>query len=203
MEDTLKAKATFEAYVRSLGVKINHYHADNGRIADKDAKQAIQDAGQTISYYGVNAHFRIGELKRRSEIFKTRGEYRHSTQDDTTHLWPYALAHVCNVDNHLPNDKIGVSPLELFSSTEVKRRLKIFHTFGCQISTLDSRLQNADSVPKLHPRCRIGFHLGNSPRHARSISLVLNLDTARVSPQIHVSYDEFFETVTKIEGHPP
>ena len=39
--------------------------------------------------------------------------------------------------------------------------------------------------------------MGNSPRHARSISLVLHLDTAHVSPQFHVAHDEFFETVER------
>ena len=34
----------------------------------------------------------------------------------------------------------------------------------------------------------------NSPRHARSLSLVLNLTISRVSPQFHVAQDNFFET---------
>ena len=41
----------------------------------------------------------------------------------------------------------------------------------------------------------MGIYLGNSPRHARSVSLVLNLDTGHVSPQYHVQHDNFFETV--------
>ena len=44
MDETLKAKAAFEAYARSLGVKIRHYHADNGRFTDKGFKTAIKDA---------------------------------------------------------------------------------------------------------------------------------------------------------------
>ena len=38
MEEILKTKAAFEAYARSLSVRIHHYHADNGRFADKDFK---------------------------------------------------------------------------------------------------------------------------------------------------------------------
>ena len=121
----------------------------------------------------------------------------------TTHLWSYALSHVCSIDNRLPNDKTGVLPLELFSSIAVKPRLKTFHTFGCSIFTLDSRLQNDQSVPKFHPRYRIGLYLGNSPRHARSVSLVLTMDTVRVYPQFHVRHDEFFETVAKTEDQLP
>ena len=44
MDETLKAKVAFEAYARSLGVKIRHYHADNGRFTDKGFKTAIKDA---------------------------------------------------------------------------------------------------------------------------------------------------------------
>jgi hypothetical protein len=32
--ETLEAKAAFEAYSKSLSVRIQHYHADNGRFAD-------------------------------------------------------------------------------------------------------------------------------------------------------------------------
>ena len=41
----------------------------------------------------------------------------------------------------------------------------------------------------------MGLYLGNSPRHTRSVSLVLNIQTGRVSPQFYVQLDEFFETI--------
>ena len=37
--------------------------------------------------------------------------------------------------------------------------------------------------------------MGLSPQHARTVSLVLNLDTGCVSPAFHLQYDDFFETV--------
>ena len=39
--------------------------------------------------------------------------------------------------------------------------------------------------------------MGNSPRHARSVGLILNLSTGLVSPQYHVDYDGGFETSRK------
>ena len=42
----------------------------------------------------------------------------------------------------------------------------------------------------------MGLYLGNSPRHSRSVSNVLNLHSGRVSPQFHVQHDEFFETIS-------
>ena len=36
VQDTLKAKRAIEAFSRRHDVKIQHYHSDNGRFADKD-----------------------------------------------------------------------------------------------------------------------------------------------------------------------
>jgi hypothetical protein len=63
--DTLKAKESFEAMARSLGITIKHYHADNGRFADTEFIKSIESNGQTISYSGVNAHFQNGISERR------------------------------------------------------------------------------------------------------------------------------------------
>ena len=34
--ETVHAKKCFERYARSMGVRIEHYHCDNGRFADKE-----------------------------------------------------------------------------------------------------------------------------------------------------------------------
>ena len=115
----------------------------------------------------------------------------------TTQVWSYTLAHTCNIANYIPQYKIGVFPIELFSKIDVKSKLKTFDTFDCPIYTLDFNLQNNRYVPKWHIQCRTGIYLDNLPMHTRSCSLVLHLETARVSPQFHVHYDEFFETVSK------
>ena len=39
-----------------------------------------------------------------------------------------------------------------------------------------------------------------SQQHARSVALVLNLETGHVSPQFHVKFDSKFETVSRKEG---
>ena len=73
MDETLKAKAAFEVYARSLRVKIRHYHTDNGRFTNKDFKTAIEDAGQTISYCGVNAYFQNGRAKKKIRDLQDKG----------------------------------------------------------------------------------------------------------------------------------
>ena len=180
-----------------MNVQVKHYHADNGRFCQKGFMQSIREKEQTISFCGVSAHFQNGKAKKRIRDLQdqARKMLLHAIakwpQANTTHLWPYALAHAANVANHLPTGPDGNSSLELSSGTEVRPKLKHFHTFGCPVFALDSRLQDGKFTPKCNPRCRIGLYLGNSPRHARSISLVLYLDTAHVSPHFHVAHDEF------------
>ena len=65
VEDTVKAKRAFEAFSRRHGVKIQHYHSDNGRFADKEFIKAVTDANQTISFCGAYAHFQNGKAEKR------------------------------------------------------------------------------------------------------------------------------------------
>jgi hypothetical protein len=44
--------------------------------------------------------------------------------------------------------------------------------------------------------------LGSSQSHARSVALVLSLMTGDVSPQFHLKYDDFFETVQETKSLP-
>ena len=88
-----------------------------------------------------------------------------------------------------------MSLLEKISRTSIRPQLKTFHTFGYPVHALDTRLQTGNSILKRNSRCRTGLYLGTFPRHARSISLVLNLNTARIRPQYHLIHDNFFESV--------
>ena len=49
----------------------------------------------------------------------------------------------------------------------------------------------------------MGINLDPSPRHAGSVSLVLNLHTSMMSPQFHLSYNDFFDMVRPTAGNPP
>ena len=77
----------------------------------------------------------------------------------------------------------------------MQTKVNTFHTFGCPVYALDRGLASCKKIPKWDPRCILGLYLGNSPRHAGSVSQVLNLDTDRVSPQFHMIHNEFFETI--------
>ena len=110
-------------------------------------------------------------------------------------LWPYAMRHANDVANATPRKGQELSPLELFSGVQIAPKLRHFHAFGCPTYVLDNALQSGQGAPKWKERSRLGVYLAPSPNHARSIMLVLNPRTGHVSPQFHVKFDDFFETV--------
>jgi hypothetical protein len=205
-EETLQAKVAFEAHARALNVQILNYHADNGRFVDNAWIKDVQTKGQTTTYCGVNAHWQngIAEKSIRDLREHARTSLLHALDKwpaaISVHLWPYALKHAATVHNCLPT-KEGRSPLERFSNIDVAPNLKNFHTFGCPVFALENRLQAQQSVGSWASRARLGINLGPSPRHARSVSMVLNLNTGLVSPQFHVKHDEFFETINDNNRH--
>jgi hypothetical protein len=209
-DETVEAKHAFEVFSRSQGVTIKHYHADNGRFSDnaflKDIKGAIPS--QSITYCGVNAHFQNGIAEKRIRDLQepARKQLLHAKARwpaaVTTNMWPYALGNTQHMRDSLPDSKDGTCPFEIFSGVEVALNLKSNHTFGCPVYALNSRLASGKTIPKWNPRARVGLYIGPSPRHARSVSLVLSLDTVLVSPQFHVQHDDFFETFSPNAGNP-
>ena len=201
-KETLEAKQSFEAYCQQLGVRVMHYHADNGRFADNDWLADIARSRQTITFCGVGAHFqngvaekRIRDLQENARTMLLQAELRWPKAHSTA-LWPYAVRHANNVMNCTPRtDNNDKSPIEMMTGSDVRPKLNDFHNFGCPIYVLQNPLQSNKSVGKWNSRARVGIYLGMSPRHARSVSLVLNPRTGLVSPQWHVKHDDMFETV--------
>ena len=71
-QETVMAKHVFERSAEQRGVKIMHYHADNGRFADNSFIQDCQANRQNLSYCGVNAHFQNGIAERRIRDLQER-----------------------------------------------------------------------------------------------------------------------------------
>ena len=204
--ETVEGKNAFEAFARKNGVRIEHYHADNGRFADNLFKQDLAEKGQTISYSGVGAHFQNGRAEKKIRDLReaSRKMLIHAMarwpQAIIVNLWPYALRAAADNQNLIPVDVDGRSKMETFTGVQIGARLKSFHTWGCPVYALHSKLQGGSAgISKWSPRARLGINLGFSPRHARSVYLVLSLSTGLVSPQYHVSHDDFFETVRSAE----
>ena len=199
-DETLEAKRAFEAYAKSHGVTVKHYHADNGRFAEALFINHCKQAQQTISFSGVNAHWqngmaekRIRDLQDQARTMLVHSQHRWKAAI-TAHLWPYAIRMANDVHMYTPL-KSGRTPIELFSQVAKAPQLRHFHTFGCPVYVLHEKMQESKKGPKWQERARVGIYLGNSPVHSRSVALVLNIDTGLCSPQFHVSFDDFFETV--------
>ena len=207
--ETVDAKRAFEAYTIKQSVIVRHYHTDNGRFADNIFIQAVANNGKTISYCGVNAHFQNGIAEKRiqdpqeqarKQLLHAKSRWPSATE---INLWPYALRNANDLRNSLLDREDGTSPIKRFGNVPVAPRISHNHTFGCPVYALSAQLQGQGRQPKWLSRARIGINLGQSPRHARSVTLILSLTTGLVSPQFHLQYDDFFETVRPSAGNEP
>ena len=150
----------------------------------------------------MGAHHQNGIVERRIRLITETARtlllhaQRHWPEYITTMLWPFAVKAAIERINYLSFDLEGKSPASKFYGTEKAFNINEFHTFGCPVFVLDSRLQSGQiGPPKWEPRSRVGIYLGHSPFHAGSVSLVLNPTTGHVSPQYHVTFDDSFVTV--------
>ena len=200
-EETVQAKHAFERAAEQRRVKILHYHADNGRFADYVFIADCNAQRQSLSYCGVNAHFQNGIAERRirdlQEQTRTCMLYTMNKWKRIILicLWPYAMRHANNVANSTPRKGENSSPIERFTGVPIRPKLRHYHAFGCPTYVLDNSLQSGQGAPKWKQRARLGIYLGPSPSHARTVALILNPRTGHVSPQFHMKFDDFFETV--------
>jgi hypothetical protein len=85
---TLAAKISFEAYSASHGVKVQQYHADNGRFAEHLFLNYCEKSGQKVSLCGVSGHFQNGIAERR---IKDLTERSRTSLLHAIHKWPSAV----------------------------------------------------------------------------------------------------------------
>lgn len=202
-ESTLAAKKEFEHRCAVRGIRVQHYHADNGRFAEPAFVKECKRCKQDLTFCGVGAHHQNGISERTIKDVTLIGRtlllhaMRYWPEYITIMMWPFATKCAQERMNNLQVNLNGESADMKFSSAKaVNVQLKHYHTFGCPVYILDSRLQsNPKGVPKWEPRSRLGIYVGHSPAHAGSVALVLNPKTGLVSPQYHVVFDDQFTTV--------
>jgi hypothetical protein len=208
LEETLSAKRAYEKLLHLAGRTAKHYHADNGRFADKGFHKDINDKGQSITFCGVGAHHQNGIIENRNKQLTLGARtlllhgMRHWPQMIDILFWPFAMKAMAERMNSLHVDDDGNTPESLMHGVALETiPVRNFHTLFCPVYVLDHRLQSAGGPgpPKWEPRSRIGVYLGHSPFHAGSVALVFNPKTARVSPQYHVIFDDDFSTVPYME----
>ncbi len=59
-EETIEAKRAFEHFAKHQGIRIIHYHCNNGQMADNAFKNSCSAKGQRLTFCRVNAHFQNG-----------------------------------------------------------------------------------------------------------------------------------------------
>jgi hypothetical protein len=90
----------------------------------------------------------------------------------------------------------GRCPIKVFSHGQIKAEPRKSQSFGCPVYVLQNALQQGKSIQQWDKRTRVRVYTGRSPFHARSIALVLNITTSRVSPQFHVQFDSRYQTIS-------
>jgi hypothetical protein len=95
--ETVMAKQAFKGYAYTMGVKIQHYHANNGCFANNHFMKDISNQKQTITFCRVNAHFQsriaeqhIHELQDGARTSLIHAKHHWGLANDVQ-LWPYAL----------------------------------------------------------------------------------------------------------------
>ena len=63
-ESTLAAKKEFEHLCAVQGVKVEHYHADNGRFSEPTWINECKRCKQDLTFCGVGAHHQNGISER-------------------------------------------------------------------------------------------------------------------------------------------
>ena len=203
VDETLEGKRAFEEHARNSGIKIQHYHADNGVFKARAWVEDCHKKHQRTTYAGVGAHHQNGMAERRIRVLQdlARAQMTHASQRwpdaMSANLWPYAIRIANDEWNQSPNprERMMRSASQLFHNTDTHRNAKHSIPFGCPVYVLKDQLQQRVPFHKWKDRARLGMYLGRSPVHARSISLVMDLEKGYVSPQFHCSHDKAFATV--------
>ena len=203
----VEGKIAFGTYAKRHGVHIHNYLADNGIFKANLWVNACKRSGQGLTFAGVNAHHQNGIAERRIREFQELARTMLINSNSrwpssvTVNLWPYAVRTANDVINHTPSfqDKEQRSPMEIFSNTMVASNPKHWKPFGCHVYVLDNDLQDRHPFHKWKHRVRVGIYIGMSPQHGRNVALVLDIETALVSPQFRVTFDPNFETVKDVK----
>ena len=97
IESTLAAKQEFKDKCAEKGVKVEHYHADNGRFADPAWKEDCKLKGQTLKFCGVGANHQNAIVERKIKDLTLTGctlllhAMQYWPEYISQILWPFAI----------------------------------------------------------------------------------------------------------------
>jgi hypothetical protein len=70
--------------------------------------------------------------------------------------------------------------------------------WGCPVFVLEAKLQNDQKLPKWNQHAQMSQFVGFSDKDSSLVANVRHLSTNFISPQLHVVFDDIFETVNRI-----
>ena len=120
-DSTLQCKHDFEHLSATRDVSIKHYHADNGRFAERSFTDDCKSSSQHITFCGVGAHHQNGitenAIKQLTLVSRTLLVHAQSHWPEyiSTMLWPFALKAAQDRLNQLNIDLKGTTPDMRFS----------------------------------------------------------------------------------------
>ena len=136
--ETLVGKDLFERFARENGIKVRHYHGDNGVFASKAFKEHCRQREQTVDFSGTGAHHQnaVAERAIQTVTYWARAMVIHAAlrwpDQANKSLWPFALDYAVWLYNRLPSRETGYSPLELWSRSHSDHsELGRAHVWGC------------------------------------------------------------------------
>ena len=62
--ETINAQVLFEQEMGRAGIRVKHYHSDNGIFKSEDFKASIEENGQELTLSGAYAHHQNGVAER-------------------------------------------------------------------------------------------------------------------------------------------
>lgn len=209
--ETLGSKKEFETMCSTYGVMVQEYLSDNGTaFRNEEFAKHLGEFHQTMKHAAVGAHHGNGIAERNIGyvLSISRAMLHHAALHwpnvADVELWPMVVLHAVFILNRIPREDTGLSPLELFTRrTWPRTKLQDLHVWGCPAYVLDGTLSDGKKIPRWKPRSARAVYVGHSLVHASSIPLVLNLSSGNISPQYHVIFDDWFQTVGSSERDQP
>ncbi len=200
--ETLQNVVSFERDAEELNINITGYQTGNGVFTSQSLITKLHENSETLRLSGVGAHLQNGvaenvitNISRKARVSMLHTALRWPERFDKS-LWSLAMSHTVYLHNHMPRMHNGLSPVEIWTQSKGSHtQIAHAHPWGCPTYVLNATLQDGFKIPRFEPRAMLGVYVEPSPIHVSNIGLILNPNTCKISPQVQVIYDDFFETI--------
>ena len=188
--ETLAATAEFERMCLDAGVIPQEYLSDNGSaFTSREYMAHLCQFFQICRFDGVGAHHHNGVAEWAIQTIMSiawtmilHAAIHWPNMADPS-LWPMAVQHAVFLHNHVPSPSTGLCPHDLFFKTRWSQaKFHDLHVWGCPVYMLDKTLSDGKKLPFWTPRSHREVFMGLSPKHSRTVPLVLNPGTGASVP---------------------